>query len=118
MINKTLQIVRGAAGRPARLRADRIRRDTLTMLAAAWAEDHDNSVRDAVDALIDAMKHDAPDVEIDALVDDITDLADMGRAVMTLTPADVHQLADQAADALPTAGTVTALPVHQDRRAS
>lgn len=119
MINLNLGILAGTITRPARLRADRIRRDTLTRLAAALAEDHDSSVQNGLDALIDAMKHDAPDVEVDALVQDIEDLADMGRAVMTLTDGDVQQLAHEAAAAANTAsGAVVALPKQRDRRAS
>jgi len=104
-----------ATTRPARLRADRIRRDTLTQLAAALAEDHDSSVQNALDELIDAVAHDAPDVEIDALVQDLEDVADMGRPVMGLSDADVRQLADEAAAAVRPVGTVTALPQQQDR---
>lgn len=110
-------ITPAALARPARLRADRIRRDTLTTLAAALVEDDDSSVQNALDALVDAVKHDAPDHEIDELCADIEDLADMGRASVPLTEADVRQLAAQATAALPAARPVTALP-QQNRRAS
>jgi DNA primase len=114
MTNLNVRILAAAIGRPARLRADRIRRDTLTRLAAALAEDHDSDVINAIDALVDAMKHDAPDVEVDALVADIEDVADMGRSVMDLAPGDVQQLAMEAAAAVneraAALGTVTALP--------
>src|SRR5882757_8745135 len=116
MKNLNLRILPGALGRRPQLRADRIRRDTLTRLAAALREDDDNSVQNALDALVDAMKHDAPDVEVDALVADIEDLADMGRAVMDLTPGDVQQLAHEAAAAANLAsGHVVQLPTQQDR---
>jgi hypothetical protein len=101
--NLNLTITAPAMGRPARLRADRIRRDTLTALARALREDHDGSVQDALDALVDAIEspRDREGAEIDALVADIEDLAGMGRADMPLTPGDVQQLAEQAASALP-----------------
>lgn len=102
MINKAIGITPPALGRTARLRADRIRRDTLTMLAAALREDHDGSLQNALDALVDAIEspHDTEGAEIDALCADIEDLADMGRADMPLTSADVEQLAGQAEEAL------------------
>jgi hypothetical protein len=119
MKNLNIGITPGAIGRRPQLRADRIRRDGLTMLAAALAEDDDNSLRNALEELIDAAKHRAPDVEVDALVADIEDLAGMGRAVMDLTPADVEQLADEAVHAVAiAAGSVVPLPTQQDRRRS
>jgi hypothetical protein len=117
--NQNIAITPAALGRPARLRADRIRRDTLTMLAAALREDDDNSVRNALDELIDATGHDTSDDEIDALVADVEDLAGMGRAEMALSRADVEQLADDAVHAVAVAaGSVVPLPTQQDRRAS
>jgi hypothetical protein len=100
--NLNLGITPPAIGRPPRLRADRIRRDTLTALAQALREDHDGSLQDALDALVDAIEspRDSEGAEIDALVADIEDLAGMGRADMPLTPGDVEQLAEQAAAAL------------------
>lgn len=118
MKNLNLRILTGTLGRRPRLRADRIRRDTLTQLAAALVEDHDSDVINALHDLVDAMKHDAPDVEIDALVQDIEDVADMGRPVVGLSDADVRQLADEAAAAVRPVGTVTAFPQQQNRRAS
>ncbi|MEC3993962.1 hypothetical protein VSR01_10575 [Actinacidiphila sp. DG2A-62] len=103
MKNLTIGITPAAVGRPARLRADQIRRDTLTMLAAALAEDADNSLRNALDELIDAAKQDAPAEDISLLVQDIEDLADMGQAAMNLTAAEVGQLAAEAWQALPVA---------------
>lgn len=102
MTNLTIGITPPALGRPARLRADRIRRDTLTMLAAALREDHDGSLQNALDALVDAIESpcDSEGAEIDALVADIEDLAGMGRAEMPLSGADVEQLAGQAEEAL------------------
>jgi hypothetical protein len=118
--NLTIGITPRTAASPARLRADRIRRDTLTMLAAALREDHDGHLQNALDALVEAVDNpaDSEGAEIDALVGDIEDLADMGRAEMGLTDADVHQLADEAARAVAPAAPVVQLPRQQDRRAS
>lgn len=121
MKNLTIGVAPPALGRPARLRADRIRRDTLTMLAAALREDDDNSVQNALDALINAVDNpaDAEGAEIDALVADIEDLAGMGRAQIDLTRADLGQLADEAVHAVAIAGgSVIPLLTQQDRRAS
>lgn len=116
MINAQIGITEPAFARPARLRADRIRRDTLTQLAAALREDHDGHLQNALDALIDAVDspHDTEGAEIDALVADIESAARMDTAVMDLTAGDVRQLAGQAADALP-GGTVVHLPQHDGR---
>lgn len=119
MKNLNLGITPPAIARPARLRADRIRRDTLTMLAAALREDNDNSVQNALDRLIDALGYNPSDNEVDDLVGDVEDLAGMGRADMALSRADVEQLADDAVHAVAIApGSVVALPTQQDRRAS
>jgi hypothetical protein len=135
MKNLQLGIAPPALARPARLRADRIRRDSLTMLAAALADAEDNELQNALDALIDAKKHDAPAEDIGLLVQDIEDLADMGQAAMDLTPSEVGQLAAEAWAALPPAVAdsptapqpepgwlkhtrPTGLPKQQDRRRS
>jgi hypothetical protein len=121
MKNLQLGITPPALARPARLRADRIRRDTLTRLAAALREDHEGHLQNALDALVDAVPNplDVDGNEIDALIADIEDLADMGRADMALSPADLEQLADEAVHAVAIAGgSVVPLPVQQDRRAS
>lgn len=113
MKNLNIGITPRTAASRASLRADRIRRDTLTMLAAALREDHDGHLQNALDALVEAVDNpaDAEGAEIDALVGDIEDLADMGRAEMTLTKADVEQLADEAVHAGAIAdGSVTRLP--------
>jgi hypothetical protein len=103
MKNLQLGIAPPALARPARLRADRIRRDSLTMLAAALAEAEDNELQNALDALVDAKKHGAGVGEIGLLLDDIEDLADMGQAAMDLTAGEVGQLAAEAWAALPPA---------------
>jgi hypothetical protein len=121
VINAQLGITPRTAASRAQLRADRIRRDTLTQLAAALREADDNDLQNALDALIEAVGNpaDGEGAEIDALVGDIEDLAGMGRAVMDLTDADVRQLADEAVHAGAIAdGSVTRLPQQQDRRAS
>jgi hypothetical protein len=101
--NFNLGITPSALARPARLRADRIRHDTLTALARALREDHDGSVQNALDALMDAVgsPRDGEGAEVDARVADVEDLAGMGRPEMPLTAGDVRQLAEQAAAALP-----------------
>jgi hypothetical protein len=65
-------------------------------------EDHDGSVQDALDALVDAVgsPYDGEGAEVDARVADVEDLAGMGRAEMPLTAGDVRQLAEQAAAAV------------------
>lgn len=119
MTNLNIGITPATAAGPARLRADRIRRDSLIMLAAALREDHDGHLQNALDSLVDAVEspRDSEGAELDALVADIEDLADMGRAEMTLTRADVDQLADDAVHAVAlAAGSVVELPKQQDRR--
>jgi hypothetical protein len=117
--NLNLRILARVFGRPATLRADVIRRDTLTQLAAALREDHTSEVQNALDALVDAMGHDLRDGEIDKLVADIESVTHMDAAQMDLTDADVQQLATEAALAAQVAaGSVVALPQQQDRRAS
>lgn len=118
MTNLTVGITPPALARPTTLRADRIRRDTLTALAGALAEDDDNTVLNALHELVDAVKQGAADVEIDALVADVEDTSGMGRAQIPLTAADVRQLFEQAARALPAPAAVVELPRQQDRRAS
>lgn len=119
MTNLNLRILARTITRPATLRADVIRRDTLTMLCAALREDPDNDVQNALDALTDAMGHDLRDVEIDALVGDIETAARMDTAQMDLTDSDVQQLATEAALAAQVAaGSVISLPQQQDRRRS
>jgi hypothetical protein len=121
MTNLDLGITPPATARPARLRVDRIRRDTLTRLASALRDDHEGHLQNALDKLIDAVDNplDTEGAELDALVADIEDLADMGRADMALTPADVEQLRDEAVHAVAiAAGSVVPMPKQQDRRAS
>lgn len=102
-MNAQLRVIPATTTTDAQLLARSIRRDTLTMLAAALAEDHNSKVQNVLDALIDAMAHDAAPDEIDLMVQDMEDVADMGRAVMDLSPGDVGQLATEAWAALPPA---------------
>jgi hypothetical protein len=118
MKNLNLRILPGAIGRRPRLRADRIRRDTLTQLAAALVEDNDNSVINALHALVDAVKHDATDDEIDTLVGDIEDTARMDDAAVDLTDNDVAQLEFDAATITAPGGTVTNLPARREGEAA
>lgn len=106
MTNLNLGITPPATARPARLRADRIRRDTLIRLAAALREDDEGHLQNALDALVDAVPNplDVDGNEIDALVADIEELADMGRADLALSPADLEQVADEAVHAVAIAG--------------
>jgi hypothetical protein len=119
MENRDLFISQPAIGRPARLRAARIRRDTLTQLAAALIEDHDSSLQNALDALVQGVKAGLPCEAIDRLVEDIEDLAHMDDAAMNLTDTDLGQLEYQAAAAQTLTATVTTLPQpHQEGAAA
>jgi hypothetical protein len=81
------------------LRADGIRYDTLVALAAALMDDPDNDLINRLHELGHAVTGHPGDGEIDALIGDVEDLADMGRAQMTLTRDELRQLAREAADA-------------------
>jgi hypothetical protein len=84
------------------LRADQLRYDTLTTLAAAMAEDPDlrRDLIDRLDELGAVVSGRAREGETDALVGDVEDLAGMGRAEMDLVWADLRQLATESADAV------------------
>ncbi|MDI5965821.1 hypothetical protein [Streptantibioticus silvisoli] len=99
MIRLDLSITSNILGETT-LRADRIRRDTLTQLALALRGDHATDVQNALDALIDAVASpdDAEGAEIDALVDDIEAEADMGPAEMRLSRTDLGQLLRQGSE--------------------
>jgi hypothetical protein len=118
MENLDLCISQPAIGRPSRLTARRIRRDDFVQLAEALIEDHDSNVINKLHALVDAVKHNATDDEIDALVGDIEDAAHMDDPAVDLTEADLGQLEFQAAAAQSIGGTVTALPQQPERRRS
>lgn len=96
---KRPEIIPGVMGRLAALRVERIRRDTLTQLAAALRDDPDNSVRNALDALIDAVTDpdDCEGQEINELVADVESTAQMNAPVVALSKDDVQRLAHEAA---------------------
>lgn len=86
------------------LRADEIRTTTLTTLATAMTEDPKlrTDLIDLLDELGAAVTGRTRDGEQDALIGDIEDLADMGRAQMQLTRVELDQLAREAAGAVNT----------------
>jgi hypothetical protein len=113
------EIIPGVLGRRAALKAERIRRDTLTQLAAALRDDPDNAVRNALDALIDAVT-DPDDCEgraIDELVADVESTAHMNAAVVALSRDDVQRLAREAAVEA-NHGVVVALPSQREAGAA
>lgn len=118
MTNKTLGITPRTAASPARLRADGIQIATLVQLGRQLAEGDDGARR-----LIDALEHlgtvsaDAAEGELNDALDDVKALGHLDDAVMVLSPADVQQLADEAARAV-APSPVVHLPRPQDRRAS
>lgn len=81
------------------LRADTIRYDTLTALAAALTDDPDNDLINRLHDLGRAITGHPTDGEIDDLIGDIEDLADMGRAQIQLTRDELRQLAHESATA-------------------
>lgn len=118
MTNLNVGITPPAIGRPATLRADEIQTATLITVGRALAEGDDNARRllDALEDLGTVSRDPAPG-ELDGALDDVATLARLDTARMDLTPADVRQLFEQAARALPVPAVVQ-LPRQQDRRAS
>jgi hypothetical protein len=116
--NLTIGITPRTASSPARLRADQIQTAALIQVGRMLAEGDDGARR-----LIDALEHlgmvsaDAAEGELDDALGDVRSLGRLDAAVMDLTDADVHQLADEAAQAVAPAPVVH-LPRQQDRRAS
>lgn len=117
MTNLNVGITPPATTRPAILRADPIQWATLIAVGRALAEGDDNA-RLLINALEDlgTISRDPSPGELDGALDDVAALARLDAARMDLTPADVRQLFEQAARALP--GVVVELPRQQDRRAS
>lgn len=120
MTNAQIGVTARTAASPARLRADQIQTAALIQVGRMLAEGDDGARR-----LIDALEHlgtvaaDAAEGELDDALDDVRTLGRLDAAVMDLTNADVHQLADEAVHAGAIAdGSVTRLPRQQDRRAS
>jgi hypothetical protein len=79
------------------LRADRIRRDTLVQLAAAYRDDP-TRVINVLDDLAEVVRcpADAEGAEIDAAVDDVEIVCDMGPASMEVARPDLMQLINEA----------------------
>jgi hypothetical protein len=117
--NLDLRITAATAASPARLRADGILRAALIQLGRALAEGDTGAVAllDALEDLgkvADGLRREG---ELDAALDDVAALAHLDAAEMDLTPADVEQLAAEAAAALPkAAGAVVHLDAQRDRR--
>jgi hypothetical protein len=108
-------------GRTPYLRADIIRRDTILAIAAALRDDPDNDLLNKLDDLGAVVLGNPSEGELDDLVGDVEDLADMGRAEMRLSRGDLGQLARQSADAvaeLSPKRVAELLPRQQERRAS
>lgn len=122
MRDLNLTITRNADGLGATLRADLIRRDTLTQLAAALRGDHSTAVQDALNDLIDAVDNprDTGGCEIDALVQAVESEAGMEAATVDLPAGTLQQLARESADAVnglvPLLRPVAAVPAQADRR--
>lgn len=118
MTNLNLGITPRTAASPARLRGDGIQAAALIAIGRVLAEG-DDGARRLIDALEDLGKvsHDPAPGELDGALDDVATLAHLDTAHMDLSPADVRQLFEQAARALPDAPVVE-LPRQQDRRAS
>ncbi|MEC3995074.1 hypothetical protein VSR01_16635 [Actinacidiphila sp. DG2A-62] len=113
------EIIPGVLGRRAALKAERIRRDTLTQLAAALRDDPDSHVRNALDALIHEVR-DPDDCEgrvVDELVADIESTAHMNAPVVALSAEDVQRLAREAAVEANN-GVVVALPSQREAGAA
>lgn len=119
MINAQIGITPRTAASPARLRADAIARDVLIQIGRTLAEGDDGARRliDALEDLGQLIRVDRRDGQLDDALDDVATLAHLDAAVMDLTAADVRQLFEQAARALP-APAVVELPRQQERRAS
>lgn len=103
------------------LRADTIRRDTILAIARALRE-HPRG-RDLIDRLDDLGEVDlcgGAEGELDALIEDVEALADMDAAAVTLSRADLDQLARESADAVNALvpGELRVLPTQPERRAS
>jgi hypothetical protein len=89
-----------------RLRADRIRRGTLTGLVADWHEtdQHGVSGRDAtiaaLDALAEAVRSPRDEHEVDARVDDVETAAGLDYVVLDLDLGSLLQLRDGLDEAI------------------
>lgn len=116
MINAQIGIVAKTAASPARLRADGIQIAALIQLGRMLAEG-DDGARLLIDALEDLgrVSRDAADGELGKALDDVRELGRLDGAVMDLSDADVHQLADDAVHAGAIAdGSVTRIPQQRE----
>jgi hypothetical protein len=110
--NLTIGITPRTAASPARLRADGIQDAALIQLGRMLAEG-DDGARRLIDALetLGTVSYDAAPGELNGALDDVRSLGRLDAAVMDLSDADVHQLADEAVHAGAIAdGSVTRLP--------
>lgn len=111
MTNLDVQVLRGTTTSPAQLLARPIRHADLVQLARVLAAGDDQSTR-LLNALEDlgTIADNAYEGELDAAVQDIEAIANLGQAVCDLTDADLGQIEFQAAKAQNLGGTVTNLP--------
>lgn len=103
------------------LRADAIRRDTILAIARALRDEPTGrTLIDALDNLGEAALGNTYEGELDALIEDVEALADMEAACVSLSRADLDQLAREAADAVNALvpAELRALPSQPERRAS
>lgn len=114
MTNLDIQVLSGTTTSPAQLIAKPIRHADLVQLARVIAAGDDQSTR-LLNALEDlgAIADNAYDSEVDAAVQDIETIANLGQAVCNLTDNDLGQLEFQAAKAQTPSGTVTRLPAQR-----
>lgn len=123
-INASIGITPAAIGRPARLRADGIQTAALVQLGRILAEGDDGARRlvDALEYLGTVANGTAREGELEAALDDVAALGHLDTAHVDLSAGDVRQLATEAAHAVNEVaaglGTVHALPVQSNRRAS
>jgi len=117
VINKNIGITPPTTTRHAQLRADEIQTATLIAVGRALAEGDDNARR-LIDALEDlgTVSRDPAPGELDGALDDVAALARLDTAHVALSPADVRQLFEQAARALP--GVVVELPRQREAGAA
>lgn len=120
MTNAQIGITSKTAASAAQLRVDGIQTAALIQLARQIAEG-DDGARLLINALEDLGKisHDAADGKLDDALDDVRTLGRLDAAVIDLTDADVHQLADEAVHAGAIAdGSVTPIPQQREGEAA
>lgn len=120
MTNAQLAITPRTAASQATLRADAIQTATLIQLGRMIAEG-DDGARLLIDALEDLgrVSLDAREGELGDALNDVLTLGRLDAAVMDLSDADVHQLADEAVHASAIAdGSVVPLPQQREGEAA